>query len=152
MSQCERTIDITNNCNYQESAHNRFDSFIIKLINPWFMTRWLTNEQMIDWMVNPIWFPIQVYRIMSIPVSFLLLSSYPPSFLCSDLFLFNEAKSKSHFSINDCTVLSIYWTLDSQTWIIIKYQSIQIIPLCHYQIQSFWLFEAISFLSILNKS
>lgn len=33
-----------------------------------------------------------------------------------------------------------------------KYQSIRIISLCHYQIQSSWLFEATSFLLILNKS
>ena len=90
---------------------------------------------------------------LSILVSLLLLSISPPSFLCSDLFLFNKAKSISYFNINDCSVLSIYWSMDSQMGIITyKYQSIRTIPLCHYQIQSSWLFEAISLLSILNKS
>ena len=41
--------------------------FIIKLINPWFVTHWLTIEQMIDswidWMVNPTWFSFQFNRI-----------------------------------------------------------------------------------------
>ena len=130
---------------------------IIKLKNPWFVNHWLAIEQMIDcridWMVNPTWFSIQVSRILSILVSLLLLSTSPPSFLCSDLFLFNKAKSISYFSINDCIVLSIYWSMDSQMWIIIsKCQSIRSIPLCHYQIQSSWFFKAISLLSILNKS
>ena len=131
---------------------------IIKLINPWFVTHWLTIEHMIDrwridWMVNPTWFPFQVNRILSILVSLLLLSSSPLSFLCSDLFLFNEAKSTSYLSISDCIVLSIYWSMDSQMWIYTnKYQSIRTIPLCHYQIQSAWLSEASSLLSILNKS
>ena len=35
--------------------------------------------------------------------------------------------------------------------IIIKYQSIRTIPLCHYQIQSSWLFEVTSLLSLLNN-
>ena len=35
--------------------------------------------------------------------------------------------------------------------IIIKYLSIRTIPLCHYQIQSSWLFEATSFQSLLNN-
>ena len=48
-----RTIDITNNYNYQESKHIRFDSMIIiKLKNPWFVTHWLTIEQMIDWLMD----------------------------------------------------------------------------------------------------
>ena len=50
---CEWTIDITINCNYQESKHIRFDSMIIiKLKNPWFVTHWLTIEQMIDWLLD----------------------------------------------------------------------------------------------------
>ena len=50
-AKCERTIDITNNYNYQESKHIRFDSMIIiKLINPWFMTHWLTIKHMIEWL------------------------------------------------------------------------------------------------------
>ena len=131
---------------------------IIKLINPWFVTHWLTIEQMIDWLLdwlngksNLIFNPSQ--SDLSILVSLLLLSISPPSFLCSDLFLFNKAKSISYFSINDCIVLSIYLSMDSQMGIITnKYQSIRTIPLCHYQIQSSWLFEATSLLSILNKS
>ena len=89
-------------------------------------------------MVNPTWFPMQVNRILSILVSLLLLSSSPPFFLCCNLFLFNKAKSISYFNINDCTVLSIYWTMDSQMEIITnnKYQSIRSILMCHYQIQS----------------
>ena len=85
-------------------------------------------------MVNPTWFPMQVNRILSILVSLLLLSSSPLSFICRDLFLFNWEKSISYFNINDCIVFSIYWTMDSQMWIIInKYQYIRTIPLCHYQ-------------------
>ena len=131
---------------------------IIKLKNPWFVTHWLTIEQMIDWLLdwlngksNLIFNPSQ--SDLSILVSLLLLSSSLPSFLCCDPFLFNKAKSISYFSINDCIVLSIYWSMDSQMWIMIsKYQSIRTIPLCHYQIQSSWLFDATSLLSILNKS
>ena len=131
---------------------------IFKWINPCFMTHWLILEQIIDWLMdwlngesNLISIPIQ--SDLSILVSLLLLSISPPSFLCSDLFLFNKAKSISYFNINDCSVLSIYWSMDSQMGIIInKYQSIRTIPLCHYQIQSSWLFEATSLLSILNKS
>ena len=96
----------------------------------------------IDWMVNPTWFPFQFNRILSILVSLLLLSISPPSFLCSDLFLFNKAKSISYFNINDCIALSIYWSMDSQMGIITyKYQSIRTSPLCHYQIQSSWLLK-----------
>ena len=160
MPKCGRTIDITNNYNYQESKHTSdlihyqidksmvCDSLINNRANDWWIDCW------IDWMVNPTWFPIQVNRILSILVSLLLFTSSPLSFLCSDLFLFNEAKSISYFSINDCIVLSIYWSMDSQMGIMInnKYQSIRTIPLCHYQIQSSWLFEATSLLSILNKS
>ena len=159
MPKCEWTIDITINYNYQESIHIRFDSMIIiKLINPWFVTHWLAIEQMIDWLLdwlngesNLISIPSQSDSIHS--SSLLLLSSSPPFFLCCDLFLFNEAKSISYFNINDCIVLSIYWSMDSQMWMIInKYQSIRTIPLCHYQIQSSWLFEATSLLLLLNKS
>ena len=123
------------------------DSLINNRANDWWIDCW------IDWMVNPTWFPIQFNRILSILVSLLLLSSSPPSFLCSDLFLFYKAKSISYFSINDCIVLSIYWSMDSQMWINInnKYQSIRTIPLCHYQIQSSWLFEVTSLLSLLNN-
>ena len=53
MPKCGRTINITNNYNYQESKHIRFDSMIIiKLKNPWFVTHWLTIEQMIDWLMD----------------------------------------------------------------------------------------------------
>ena len=49
MPKCERTIDITNNYNYQESKHIRFDSMIIiKLINPWIVNHWLTIKQIFD--------------------------------------------------------------------------------------------------------
>ena len=159
MPKSERTINITNttinyqtrpiwfNDNYQIEKSMVCDSLINNQANDWLIDCW------IDWMVNPTWFPMQVNRILSILVSLLLLSSSPPSFLCSDLFLFNKAKSISYFSINDCIVLSIYWTMDSQMWIITnKYQSIRTIPLCHYQIQSSGLFKATSLLSILNKS
>ena len=152
-------IDITYNRNHQEShTHktwfnfNQMDKFMVcdSLINNRANDRLIDCR--IDWMVNPTWFPIQVSRILSILVSLLLLSSSPPSFLCCELFLFNEAKPISYFSINDGILLSIYWTMDSQMWINTnKCQSIRTIPLCHYQIQSSWLFEAISFLSILNK-
>ena len=37
-----------------------------------------------------------------------------------------------------CIVLSTDLTMDSQMWIIIQYQSIPTIPLCHYQIQSYY--------------
>ena len=159
MPKCGRTIDITANYNYQESKHIWFDSMIIiKLKNPWFVTHWLTIEHMIDrlqdWLngeSNLISIPSQ--SDLSILVSLLLLSISSSSFLCCDLFLFNKAKSISYFSINDCIALSSYWSMDSQMWIITnKYQSIRNIPLCHYQIQSSWLFEATSLLSILNKS
>ena len=157
MPKCGRTIDITNNYNYQESntsylIHYQIDksmvcnSLINNRANDWWIDCW------IDWMANPTWFPFQVIRILSILVSLLLLSISPPCFLCSDLLLFNEAKSISYFNINDCIVLSIYWTMDSQMWMIInKYQSIRTILICHYQIQSSWLSEATSLLSILNK-
>ena len=131
---------------------------MIKLINPWFVTHGLTFEHMIDRLID--WLNGESNLIFissqsdSIHSSFIVFfTSSLPSFLCSDLFLFNEAKSISYFNIYDCIVLSIYWTMDSQMWIIInKYQSIRSIPLCHYQIQSSWLFEATSLLSILNKS
>ena len=142
-----QTHPIWFNDNYQIEKSMVCDSWINNWANDWLIDCW------IDWMVNPTWFPMQVNRILSILVSLLLLSSSPPSFLCSDLFLFNKAKSISYCSINDCIVLSTCLTMDSQMGIIInKYQSIRTIPLCHYQIQSSWLFEAISLLSILNKS
>ena len=159
MQKCGRTIDITNYCNYQESntsdlIHYQIDksmvcdSWIINRANDWLisgLTEWWIQ---LDFQCKSIGF------YLSILVSLLLLSRSPPSFLCCDLFLFNKAKSTSYFSINDCIVLSIYWSMDSQMWIITnKYQSIwTTIPLCHYQIQSSWLFEATSLLSILNKS
>ena len=68
--------------------------------------------------MNPIWYPIQVNGIIFNLVIMLFLSSSPPSFICCDRFLFNEAKSISYSSINDCIVLSIYWSMDSQMWII----------------------------------
>ena len=132
--------------------------FIIKLINPWIVTHWLTIEHMIDRLLdwlngesNLISIPIQSDSIHSSFISVII--QFSSIFLCSDWFLFNKAKSISYFSINDCIALSIYWTMDSQMWIITnKYQSIRSIPLCHCQIQSSWLFEATSLLSILNKS
>ena len=132
---------------------------IFKLINPCFMTHWLILEHIIDWLMD--WLNGESNLISnasqsdSIHSSFIVFfTSSFLSFLCSDLFLFNKAKSISYFSINDCIVLSIYWSMDSQMWIMIinKYQSIRTIPLCHYQIQSSWLSEATSLLSILNKS
>ena len=132
---------------------------IIKLKNPWFVTHWLTIEQMIDrvldWLNGESNLISNACQSDSIHSSFIAVffTSSPLSFLCSDLFLFYKAKSISYFSINDCIVLSIYWSMDSQMWIITnKYQSIRTIPLCHYQIQSSWLYEATSLLSILNKS
>ena len=160
MPKCGRTIDITNTTiNYQLSTHASdliyyqidksmvCDSLINNRANDWWIDCW------IDWMANPTWFPFQFNRILSILVSLLLLSRSPPSFLCCDRFLLNKAKSISYFNIYDCIVLSIYWTMDSQKWIIItnKCQSIRTILMCHYQIQSSWLSEATSLLSILNK-
>ena len=53
MPKCGRTIDITNNYNYQKSTRIRFDSMIIiKLIVQWFVTHWLTIEHMIDWFMD----------------------------------------------------------------------------------------------------
>ena len=101
MPKSERTINITNttinyqtrpiwfNDNYQIEKSMVCDSLINNQANDWWIDCW------IDWMVNPTWFPIQVNRILSILVSLLLLSISPPSFLCCDLFLFNEAKSIS---------------------------------------------------------
>ena len=60
-------------------------------------------------------------------------------YVYSDLFLFNKSKSISWFNINHCIVLycivlSTDLTMDSQMWIIIQYQSIPTIPLCHFMI------------------
>ena len=86
MPKCERTINITNYYNYQESKHASdliyyqidksmdCDSLINNRENDWWIDCW------IDWMANPTWFSIQVNRILSILVSLLLLSSSPPFF------------------------------------------------------------------------
>ena len=52
--------------------HIWFESMMIKLIIPWFVTHWYINKWMIDcWidrMVNPAWFPIQSNSIGFDPI------------------------------------------------------------------------------------
>ena len=87
---------------------------------------------LIEWRIQ---FDFHSKSIGFIHSSFIsVIIQFSSIFLCCNLFLFNKAKSISYFSINDYIVLSIYWTMDSQMWIIInKYQSIRTIPLCYYQ-------------------
>ena len=87
---------------------------------------------LIEWRIQ---FDFHSKSIGFIHSSFIsVIIQFSSIFLCCNLFLFNKAKSISYFSINDYIVLSIYWTMDSQMWIITnKCQSIRAIPLCHYQ-------------------
>ena len=74
--------------------------FIIKLINPWFVTHWLTIEHMIDRLLdwlngesNLISIPIQSDSIHSSFIAVIIMFSL--FFLCSEQFLFYKAKSIS---------------------------------------------------------
>ena len=85
---------------------------------------WLINNQgMIDWLMD--WFNNESNPILnsirsdSIHSSFNALIIQSLSiFSMQWSFLIRWGKINILFSINDCIVLSFYWTMDSQMWII----------------------------------
>ena len=138
-------------------THIKLDSIIIKWINSWFVTHWLTIEQMIDrlqdWLngeSNLIFIPSQSDSIHSSFIAVIFQFSF---IICMQWSIPVQC-GKINILIQYQWLYCIVYLLINgfKMWILTKYLSIRTIPLCHYQIQSSWLFEAISLLSILNKS
>ena len=123
--------------------------FIDIQTNDWLIDCW------IDRMVNPAWFPIQFNSIQSDLIQFLFSCSYYPVILSSHCIQWTIpiqwGKTNVLFQSQWLYCIIYLFNNGFKYGIIIKYLSIRTIPLCHYQIQSSWLFEAFSFLSLLNN-